>query len=145
VAAGVRVLGAERRTEAVDVRECERPDLGPELARDGQERGPAEELAVELGRGHAKHRARALRVAGADDRRVQPDEAPLLEEAVNCARGDVAHAQHGAERVRARAQVRDRAQELEAMALLLQRIVGIGKAQDSEPRSAQLECLTLAL
>jgi hypothetical protein len=51
-------------------------------------------------------------------------EAALLEELVDRHRRRVAHAQHRADRVGARPQVRDRAQELERVALLLQRVVG---------------------
>ena len=60
-----------------------------------------------------------------------------LEEVVDRARGGVAHAQHRAERVRARPQVRDRAQELEAVALLLERVVVADVADAARARAAR--------
>ena len=78
--------------------------------------------------GHAEHLAGALGVGRRDDRRVQVDEAALLEEVVDRARGGVAHAQHRADRVGARPQVGDGAQELEGVALLLQRVVVLDAA-----------------
>ena len=60
-----------------------------------------------------------------DDRRVDPEEAVLVEEAVDRLRERVAHAGDRAEDVRARPQVRDLAQVLQRVALRLHR-VGVG-------------------
>ena len=102
----LRVLGAERRAERVDLAQRAGVDLAFELAAHGQVRRLAEEvlrvvdlavgLARQLGRverRHAEHRAGPFAVAGRDDRRVDVEEALLLEEVVDrlgrrgCARG----------------------------------------------------------
>ena len=63
--------------------------------------------------------------------RVDVEEAALLEELVDGERERIAHAEDGAERVRARAQVGDLAQELHGVPLLLQGVGGrIGGAVD---------------
>jgi hypothetical protein len=126
VAAGVRVLRAEGRPEGVDPREREAVCLDVELPRDGEEGLAAEEvLAVvdaprlgarqvgEIERGDAEQRAGALGVGRGDDRRVDPEEALLVEEAVDRLGDRVAHARHRADHVGARPQVRHLAQELE--------------------------------
>ena len=96
VAARVRVLRAEGGPERVDVGQRQAVGLDVELARDGQEGGLAEEVlrvvdrAVgrarqvrQVERRDAEHLARALGVAGGDDRRVDPVEAVLVEVAVD--------------------------------------------------------------
>ena len=135
VAAGVRVLGAEGRPEGVDLGQREAVGLDVELAGDGEERLAAEEVLREvdlaLGRARqvgeverrdAEQRAGALGVGGGDDRRVDPEEAVLVEEAVDRLRERVAHARRRADHVGARPQVRDLAQELQRVRLGLDRI-----------------------
>ncbi len=140
---GVRVLGAERRAERVDLAQRAGEDLAFELAADGEiGRAVEEVLGVvdvapagcrlgQLGRverGDAEHLAGAFAVAGGDDRRVDVEEALLLEEVVDRAADAVAHPRDGAERVGPRPQVGDRAQELERVPLLLQRVrFGVGE------------------
>ena len=88
VAAGVRVLGAEGGAERVDAAERERDDLRLELARHGQVgRAGAKNSSALAGRATRNIAPGALGVRGGDDRRVQPHEAALLEEAVDRARG----------------------------------------------------------
>ena len=63
-----------------------------------------------------EHRPGALGVAGGDDRRVDPEEAALVEEAVDGHRQRVPHPGDGAEGVGPRPEVGDRPQVLEACA-----------------------------
>ena len=92
----VGFLGAERRAERVHLAHRQAIRLDVELARDGQERRPAEEVLREIDlpsrrRGRfarssvrdPEHRAGALGVVGGDDRRVDPEEAVLVEEPVD--------------------------------------------------------------
>ena len=135
VAAGVRVLGTEGGSEGVDVGHRQGGDLRLELAGHGEEGFAAEEVLLEVDRAFglrrirgvegrdAEHLPRPFGVRRGDDRRVQVEEAALLEEVVDGARRGVAHAPDRADRVGARSQVRDGAQELEAVSLLLQRVV----------------------
>src|SRR5262249_34112748 len=157
VAARVRVLRAEGRPEGVDARERERRDLGLELPRDGEEGLAREEVAREVDaavlaerrargveRGGAGERAGALGVRGGDDRRVQQLEAARVEEVVDRARRGAAHALDRAERVRAQAQVPELAQELEGVALLLERVVLARGAEHGDALRGELEGLAAA-
>ena len=76
----------------------------------------------EVERADAEHLAGALGVAGRDDRRVDPEEAVLVEVAMDRHAEAVAHARDRAERVRPRPQVRDFAEVLERVLLRLNRI-----------------------
>ena len=69
------------------------------------------------------------------------DEAALLEELVYRGRGDAADAEHGGEEVGARPEVLDGAQELHAVALLLQRVVRRGRALDLDGVRLELKGL----
>ena len=129
VAAGVRVLGAEGRPERVDLGEREAVGLDVELPRHRQERLAAEEILREIDlalrrarqvgeieRRHPEQRARALRVGRGDDRRVDPEEAVLVEEPMDRLRQRVPHARRRPDHVGARPQMRHLAQELHACA-----------------------------
>ena len=136
MAAGVGVLGAERRPERVDLGEREAVGLDVELPRHGQERLAAEEILARnrpcprgvrgrLARSSVDTRnscARAFGVGRGDDRRVDPEEAVLVEEAMDRLRQRVAHARRRADHVGARPQMRDLAQELHRVRLRLDRI-----------------------
>ena len=119
---GVRVLGAEGGAEGVDVRKRAGEGLALQLPAHGQVGRLAEKIRlgllvdVPLERGDAEHLARAFAIAGGDDRGVHIDEIALLEELVDGVGQPAARAEHRAEQVRARTQVRDGAQELEACA-----------------------------
>ena len=76
-------------------------------------------------RGHAEQLARALGVGGSDDGRVDPDEAMLVEKAVDRLGDAVAHARGRADDVGARPQVRHFAQVFHGVRLGLDRI-GVG-------------------
>ena len=82
--------------EGVDAGQRQAVGLHVELAGHGEERRAAEEVLREVDRavgrarqvgqvqrGDAEHLAGALGVAGGDDRRVDPEEAALVEEAVD--------------------------------------------------------------
>ena len=96
---------------------------------------------LEIQRRDAEHLARALGVGAGDDRGVDVDKAALLEKLVHGLRRDAADAERGVEEVRARAQMLDRAQELHAVALFLQRIIRRGDALDLNVRGLELKRL----
>lgn len=83
-----------------------------------------------------------LAVAGGDDRRVQQQEAARPEELVHGQRQPVTDTRHGPESGRARAQVRQLAEPLEADALLAERILPrIAVPQHAQADGAQLDAL----
>ena len=149
MAGGVRVLGAEGRAEGIDVGERAGERLAFELAADGQVGGFAEEVRlrllvnVALEDGDAEHLTRALAVASGNDRRVHINEVAFLEELMHGERQPAAHTEHGAEEIRARAQMGNGAQELLGVALLLQRIGRVRRADQLDARGAQLPFLAL--
>ena len=135
VAAGVGVLGAEGRPERVDLGEREAVRLDIELPRHRQERLAAEEILREVHRAlrrarqvgeiqrrYPEQRPRPFRVGRGDDRRIDPEEAVLVEEAVDRLRQRVTHPRRRRNHVRARPQMRHLAQELERVRLRLDRI-----------------------
>ena len=158
VAAGVGVLGAERRAEGVDLRQREAVGLDVELAGNREEGFPAEEVlrivhapgrfsgGLQDPAWRPEQRARAFRIRRGDDRRVHPEEAALVEEAVDRLRERVAHARGGGDHVGARPQVRDLAQEFERVRLGLDRIGVrvVDPADDLQRRGLHLERLALA-
>ncbi len=95
-------------------------------------------------RGDLEHLAGALGVAGRDHGRGQVEEAARLEVLVDGHEQRVAHPGHRAEGVGAQAQVGDGAQVLEAVPLLLQRVVRRGAAHQAERLGPQLHGLALA-
>ena len=149
MARGVRVLGAEGRAEGVDVGQRAGERLSFKLAADGQVGRFAEEIRlrllvnVALEDRDAEHLARALAVARGDDRRVHIDEVALLEELMHRERQPAAQAEDGAEQVRARTQMRDGAQELLRVALLLQRIRRVRRTDQLDACGPQLPFLAL--
>ena len=138
----VRVLGAERGAERVDLRERQRTQFAFELARNGQVTRFAEEIlrvvhmpfavfghVVQVERRHLEHGSGAFGITAGDQRGVQVVEPSVVEIFVDRVSHRVTDTQHGAEGVRARAQVGDLAQEFHRVPLFLQRIgVGIGAA-----------------
>ena len=163
----VAVLGAEGRPEGVRLAQPARERLGFELPADGQIRRPIEEIereidslslrgrlfwalalfrhVVQVERGHLEHRAGAFAIAGGDQRRVDVEETAFLEELVDRVAHAIPHPGDGAERVRARPQMGDRPQELERVALLLQRIRGhVGHAVDRDRGGLDFGRLALA-
>ena len=141
VALGVGVLRPEGGAEGVYIAEGHGEVLGVQLAGHGQAGLAAEEIlgvvhfavrrlghVVQVQGGHLEHLPGALAVAGGDDGGVDVDEAPVLEEAVDGVGGGAAHPEGGGEQVGPGPQVLDGAQELHAVALLLQGVVGGGGA-----------------
>ena len=85
-------------------------------------------------------------VAGGDERRVEVEEAAFVEEGVDGHGHVVAQTHDGAEGVGAQAQVAYLAQELHAVALLLQGVgVGVGLAIDDDVLGLHLDGLARAL
>jgi hypothetical protein len=156
----VRVLGAERRAKCIHLAQREAVAFDVQLAGHGQVGFLAEEILVPVDgalvvarqvdhveRRHTEHLAGALGIARGDDRRVDPEEAALVEVAVDRLGDAVAHARDSTERVRARAQVRDLAQVLHRVRFRLDR-VGlriVDPADDFDLRCLDLEALALAL
>ena len=154
VALGVGVLRPEGGTEGVHIAEGHGKVLGVELAGDGQVGGLAEEVLgvvdgavlvaggiLGIQSGDPEHLAGALAVAGGDDGSVNVDEAPLLEELVDGVGRHAPHPEGGGEQVRPGTQMLDGPQELHAVALLLQGIVGGGDALHLDGGGLQLQGL----
>ena len=154
VALSVGYLGAEGRAEGVNIAEGHGEVFGVELAGNGKARDLAEEIlavidlavlaqreVVQVEGGHAEHLACALAVGAGDDRRVDVYKAVAAEKFVHCLRRNAADAEGCREQVRARSQVLDSAQELDAVALFLKRIVGGGCALDGDLGRLQLKRL----
>src|SRR5689334_24569333 len=132
MAAGIRVLRAERRAERIDLRHRHAIGFDVELSGDGEERLAPEEVLAEvnfaLGRARQIHEverrdaeqlAGAFRIRSGDDRRIDPEKAMLVEETMDRLCDGVAHACDGADHVGARAQMRDLPEELERVRLWL--------------------------
>ena len=98
-------------------------------------------------RRHAEHLPGAFGVGGGDDRRVDPEEAVLVEVAVDRLGEAVADARDRAEQVGARAQVRDLAQEFQRVRLGLDRVGFriVDPADHFDRFGLDLEALALAL
>src|SRR6185437_15466830 len=87
-------------------------------------------------RRHAEQLAGALRIRRRDDRRVHPEEAALVEEAVRRLRERMPHASDRTDDVGARTQVCDLAQEFERVGFRLDRIlIGIVDTADETDRA----------
>ena len=154
MALGVGILRPEGRAEGVHIAEGHGEVLGVQLAGDRQVGGLAEEVLGEVdgavlvaGRilgvqgGDPEHLTGALAVAGGDDGGVDIDEAPLLEELVDGVGRHAPHPEGGGEQVGPGTQVLDGPQELHAVALLLQGIVGGGGALHQDGGGLQLQRL----
>ena len=130
------VFRAEGRPERVDIPERHRKRFAVELAGNGQVRRLAEEVAGEIDvavlvlrhilerkRRDLKHLTRAFAVRARDQRCMHIDKPVLLEELVNRGCDHRTHAKRRLKGVRARTQMLNRAQVLQRVPLLLQRIV----------------------
>ena len=141
VALGVGVLRPEGGAEGVHIAEGHGEVLRVELAGDGQAGPFAKEVlgvvhsavlvlghVLQIQGGHLEHLAGALAVAGGDDGRVDIDEAPVLEEAVDGVGSHAPHPKGSGKQVGPGAQMLDGAQELHPVALLLEGVVRGGGA-----------------
>ena len=132
VSRGVRIFGAKGRAKRVDVGKGAGKRLALELAADGQISLSAKEIRlrffidVTLEGRDPEHLTGALAIARGDDRRVHVNKIALLEKLMHGKSQAAAGSEHGPEQVRPRTQVSDRTQKLGRMALLLQRIRGVG-------------------
>ena len=158
VARGVGILRAERRAERVDIRKRRRKNFRLQLAAHGEKGFLGKKIFRDVDRAvfrhrrmrqiegrHAEHVARALGVAGRDDRRVHVVEIPLLEKLVHRVGEPAAHAENRAEQIRARAQVRNLAEKLQRVAFFLERVGRIGEADDRHRLGDHFPLLALAL
>ena len=157
VTRGVGIFGAKRRAERIDVGERGRKNLRLELAADGEEGFLAEEilrgvdLAIlrhrrmrEIEGRHAKHVPGALGVARRDNRGVDVDEVFVLKKLVDGEREPRAHAEDGTEQIRPRPQMRDFAEKFQRVAFFLERVGGVGLAENRERRGDDFPFLALA-
>ena len=158
VAGSVGIFGAEGGAEGVNVGKCRGEDLGFKLAGDGEKRFLGEEVlggvdgAVlglgrlsEIERRDAEHVARAFGIAGGDDGRVDVAEGFFLEELVDGVGESAAHAEDGAEKIGARAEVGDFAEEFEGVAFFLERVGRIGFTENFEFLGDDFPFLALTL
>ncbi len=133
VTLGVRDLGAEGGAEGIHITESHGEVLGIELAGDGEAGGLAEEVlavvdrAVLLGGRLLRSSVVTRNISPAPSQSepvimggVDVHEAALLEKLMHCLRRDAADAEGGGEEIGARSEVLDSAQELHAVALLLE-------------------------
>ena len=154
VALGVGIFGAEGRAEGINRVEGQAKAFDVQLAADGQVGLLAEEILAEIdhflfipGRvfqvqgGDAEHLPGAFAVAAGDDRRVHVDEVAFLEKTVDGVGQQAAHPEDGHEGIGARPQVGDGAQELEGVALFLQRVIQAGQADHFDRVGFQFEGL----
>ena len=159
VARSVRVFCAEGRTKCIDLTQRGSTELAFQLAADGEGGELAEKVLLPVdgtvllagrvlgveGR-DVEHLASTLAVAGGDKRRVEIEEAALVEESVDGHSHVMAQTHDGAEGVGAQAQVAYLAQELHAVALLLEGIgVGVSLAVDDDAFGLHLDGLTASL
>ncbi len=141
MALSVGHLCSERGAEGVNIAEGHCKVLAVELAGNGEVGGLAEEVlavidsavllqgeVVEVKRGNAEHLACALAVGAGDYRRVNVHKASALEELVHSLSRDGADSERCGEEVRSGAEMLDRSEELNAVALLLQGVIGSGNA-----------------
>ena len=159
VAGRVAVFGAEGGAEGVDFAQRGGAELALELSADGQGGHLAEEVLAVVDRpvgeagwvgevegGDLEHLAGALAVGGGDQRRVEVEEAALVEEGVDGVGHVVAHAHDGSEGVGAGAQVADFTEKLHGVALFLKGVgVGVGFAVDDDAFGLHLDGLARAL
>ena len=141
VAGGVALLGAEGGAEGVYIPEGKGEGLAVKLAADGQVCAGAEEIlgVVHLAvRGlwhvfkvegsYPEHLARALAVAGGDERGMYIQKAPVVKEAVYGLGNYVANPEGGLEGVGARPEVLHGAKILKAVPFLLHWIIAGAEA-----------------
>ena len=154
VALGVGLFRPEGGTKGVHVAEGHGEVLAVELAGHGEIGPLAKEVfgvvhgavlifghVLQIQGGHLEHLAGALAVAGSNEGSVDVDEALVLEEAVNGVGGCGAHPEDRRKQIGAGTQVLDGAQELHAVALLLQGVVGGGGALHGDGGGLHLQGL----
>src|SRR5437667_2911639 len=96
---------------------------------------------VALERGDSEHFAGAFAVATGDDGGMDINEIALLEKLMDRVSQFAARAEDRSEEIRARPQVRNGAQKLQRMPLLLQRVTRVRFADQFNARGAQLPLL----
>ena len=151
----VGVLGTEGGAEGVDGTEGRGSEFAFELSADGEAGLLAEEVVVvddlavlvllqvvEVLGGHLEHVAGTLAVAGGDERRVEIEEAVLVEVGVDGHGHVVADAHDGTEGVGAQAHVGVLAHIFKGLPLLLHGVVGIAGAEDLNLRGLNLHSLS---
>ena len=154
VALGVALFRAEGRAEGIDVAEGGAEGFHVQLAGNRQAGGLAEKVlgkvhlsVLRAGRiggvqgRHPEHFARALGVAGGDQRGMHVDKVLLSEESVNRLGRQRADLEHGVEGVRPRTEMGLGAQVFKGVALFLQRIVRRAQADHFHAFRVQLKGL----
>ena len=141
MAGGIGVFRAERRSECVNIAECQREDLCFQLSGYRQVGLLAEEVlavidlavfctrqVVEIQRRYLEHFTGALRVAGCDLRRMHVHKVLILEKLMDRVSDQRAHTEHRAEHIGPRTQIADLPEKFHRVALRLQRIIRCGSA-----------------
>ncbi len=144
MATGIGVFGPERGTEGINISKGRGKELGLQLAANGQTGFGAEEIIVPgdaaVSHGwvfrvecrHTEHFAGAFTIVGGDDRRMHMHKTPLLEKAVHGMTDTAANTKNRTVGVGPGPQMSNCAQELEAMALFLQREALVNIAVDND-------------
>ena len=155
----IGVLSAEGRAKGIDRPERHSGHLSLELARDGERGRTSEEVflivyrsvlgtgeVLQVQRRDLEHLPSPLGITGGDERRMDVEEATLVEEAMDGHSHVVAHTVDRPEGIGTRTQVRNLAEELEAMPLLLQRVGrGVGCTEHLDALGLELDRLPLPL
>ena len=152
----VRVFSTERRSERVDGSQGRSAQLAFELSADGERCLLAEEVVVvdnlsvlvllqvvEVLCRDLEHVAGTFAVARRDERRVEVEEAVLVEIGMDGHGHVVADAHDGTERIGAQAQVRILAHVFEALPFLLHRVVASAESEDGDAAALHLGSLSL--
>ena len=132
----IGILRTERGSERIHISECHRKGFHVQLTAHREVRHLSEEIltvihlavlctrnVIEIHRGHLEHLACALAVTSCNERCVYIDKISLLEKLMNGISDQRTHPENRLEGIRSRSQMSDRAQILETVALLLQRII----------------------
>ena len=143
VARGVRVFGAEGRTEGVDRTECCGTEFAFELSRYGQARALTEEVVgivdlsfvifaqiIEILRRYLEHLSGTFAVTGRNDRAVEIAEAVFVEVGVNGHRHLMANAEDGTESVGAQTQMGVLTHVFKRLSFLLHGVIAAASTVD---------------
>ena len=156
MARSIGVFGAECRSKGIDSSKCRSTKLTLELSRDGQICLLSEEILrvvhlsflchlVEVECCHLEHLTGTLSVAGSDKWRIEVVEPVVMEVLVDGDSHIMPDAEHSTECIGTQTHMSELAHILEALALLLHRIIVRAETIDDNFLGLNLNGLTLAL